>query len=60
MKIRRTPGGEPELRVPGLTDRSERPTTHALFAPMEREKQREEKALRKRLRRSRRARKSSP
>ncbi len=59
MKARRS-GGEPELRVPGLTDRSERPTTHALFAPMEREKQREEKALRRRLRRSRRNRKPSP
>jgi len=27
---------------PGLTDRSERPTTHAGFAPMEEEKQREQ------------------
>jgi hypothetical protein len=45
--------------VPGLTDRSERPTTHARFAPMERKKQREEKALRKRLRRSRGIRKAS-
>jgi hypothetical protein len=27
---------------PGLTDRSERPTTHARFAPLEQEKQREQ------------------
>ena len=26
----------------GLTDRSERPTTHARFAPLEQEKQREQ------------------
>ena len=59
MKTKRTSGGEPELRVPGLTDRSERPTSHALFAPMEREKERQESAFRKSLRRSRRRRKSS-
>jgi hypothetical protein len=40
-----------ELRVPGLTDRSERPTSHELFAPTEREKQREENILRRRWRR---------
>jgi len=40
----------------GLTDRSERPTTHARFAPMEREKQRqqEEFVRRSARRRSRR------
>jgi hypothetical protein len=37
---------------PGLTDRSERPTSHALFAPMERRKAREEKVHRARARRS--------
>ena len=59
MKSSRKPGtGETELRVPGLTDRSERPTSHARFAPMERAKQREEMALRRRLRRSRRSRPS--
>ena len=56
MKIRKTQGPESDLRVPGLTDRSERPTTHELFAPMEREKQREEAALRRRVRRSARRR----
>lgn len=42
----------PDLRVPGLTDRSERPTSHELFAPMEEEKERIEHALRKRARRA--------
>ena len=36
----------------GLTDRSERPTSHELFAPMERRKQREEKRHRARSERS--------
>ena len=40
-----------EPRESGLTDRSERPTTHALFAPTEARKQREEDALRRRARR---------
>jgi hypothetical protein len=53
-------GAGPELRVPGLTDRSERPTSHELFAPMEREKQREEKALRRKLRRAQGGRKPAP
>jgi hypothetical protein len=35
-----------EPREPGLTDRSERPTSHRLFAPMEKRKQREEHRLR--------------
>jgi hypothetical protein len=56
MKIRKTHAPESDLRVPGLTDRSERPTTHELFAPMEREKQREESALRRRARRASRRR----
>jgi hypothetical protein len=34
-----------EPREAGLTDRSERPTTHALFAPTEKRKQREEDRL---------------
>ena len=37
--------------IPGLSDRSERPTSHALFAPMERRKQREEARLRRKARR---------
>ena len=32
----------------GLTDRSERPTTHARFAPLEQEKQREQEEFLKR------------
>jgi hypothetical protein len=40
-----------EPREPGLTDRSERPTTHARFAPTEARKSREEAALRRRARR---------
>lgn len=54
MKTRKSRVGG-ELRVPGLTDRSERPTSHELFAPTERAKEREEKALRRRWRRRARA-----
>jgi hypothetical protein len=36
-----------EPRDAGLTDRSERPTTHARFAPTEARKQQEEKKLRR-------------
>jgi len=36
----------------GLTDRSERPTSHRLFAPMERRKTREERLHRARYDRS--------
>ena len=43
-----------ESRAPGLTDRSERPTSHAGMAPTERRKQREEDALRERASRPRR------
>jgi len=45
-----------EFIVPGLTDRSERPTSHTLFAPLEKEKSQEEAVLRKRWRRARRRR----
>ena len=46
MKNTARPDRAEEFRDSGLTDRSERPTTHRLFAPMERKKQREENRLR--------------
>ena len=42
-----------EPQDPGLTDRSERPTSHKAFAPMEKRKQREEDAFHARARRRR-------
>jgi hypothetical protein len=39
-----------KFRDSGLTDRSERPTSHTLFAPMEARKQRLEDRLRRRRR----------
>ena len=42
-----------KFRDSGLTDRSERPTTHALFAPTEERKAREERRLRLQARRRR-------
>ena len=39
-----------KIREAGLTDRSERPTTHARFAPTEARKEREERRLRQRRR----------
>jgi hypothetical protein len=39
-----------KVRDEGLTDRSERPTSHTLFAPLEAKKEREERRLRQRRR----------
>jgi len=47
---------KPGFTVPGLTDRSERPTSHTLFAPMEKEKSQEEAVLRQLWRKARRRR----
>ncbi|HLY75956.1 MAG TPA: hypothetical protein VKU80_17690 [Planctomycetota bacterium] len=47
-----------ELKESGLLDRSERPTSHELFAPLERRKQREENRLRAKARLQRRSRSS--
>ncbi|HVR86838.1 MAG TPA: hypothetical protein VMU54_21115 [Planctomycetota bacterium] len=45
-----------ELKESGLLDRSERPTSHELFAPLERRKQREENRLRAKARQQKRGR----
>jgi hypothetical protein len=48
---RRAPNPCEELEHSGLLDRSERPTSHVLFAPMEGQKEREEARLRAKVRR---------
>jgi hypothetical protein len=52
----RKPNPKRDLVESGLMDRSERPTTHARFAPLEARKQREEERLRGERPRARRGR----
>ena len=54
--MRRKSNPVAQLEESGLVDRSERPTSHELFAPTEEQKQREEDRLRSKARLKRRRR----